>query len=102
MAVEPCQRAKMLLIGESRHAIIRLRIEMRVLQPILGEDAEQRQRRAPPRSRRQRAGELLHQRGDEHGFARARQARHAEPQASAGKILREAFGGDPRFKQKIG
>ncbi len=92
----------MLLIGEARHVIIGLRIQMRGLQAVFGENAKQRQRAFIPRSGRERPGQLMHEGGDEDGLARAGKSRDPETQPAAGKIVFEALGGDAGFEPKIG
>ena len=64
------QIGEMLLILEARHGIVRLRLEIDAQQAPLGRRIEERQPRA--------GDEIVHQRGDEHRLARAREPGHAE------------------------
>ncbi len=102
VAVEPGQRREMLLIVEARHAIIRLRIEMRAVEPVLRDQPEQRQLRLTLLRRGEGARQMMHQARDEHRLAGARQPGHAEPQARAGEVILEAFRGDAGLEQEIG
>ena len=60
----------MLLIFEARHGIVGLRLEIDAQQAPLGRRVEERQ----PRT----GDEIVHQRGDEHRLAGAREPGHAE------------------------
>ncbi len=67
----PVERREMILVGKTRHGVVGLRIE-----PGAG-NAPFRRR---GQNRQPSAGEqVLDQRRDEHGLARARQTRDAEP-----------------------
>ena len=63
---------QVLLVGKARDGIVGLRLEIGAGDAALGHGGKERQ--APA------GDEAAHQRGDEHGLARARQPRDAEPQ----------------------
>ena len=90
----PLERGQMLLIGEARHRVVGLRLEMGAGDAPLRRRAQHRQAAA--------ADQIVDERGDEDGLAGARQARHAEPQASAREIIGERTRHDARFEGQIG
>ena len=69
------QLGQVLLVGEARHAIVGLRLEIGARDAALSHGREERQ--APA------GDEIAHQRGDEHRLAGAREPRDAEAHASA-------------------
>ena len=85
------------LVVEARHRVVGLRREPRAGDPAAGERLEHRE--APA------ANEPMHQRGDEHGLAGARQPGDAEPHGRIEQMAAE-FGegprGEPRLFDEVG
>ena len=97
------ERRQMFLIGETWHGVVWLRIEHHAPQTPFGMDAKHRHvAPALVSPERPKTHEIVHQRGDEHRLARARQARHAKPQPLAGHVIRNALRRDAGFKGKVG
>ncbi len=84
----------MLLVGETRHGVVRLRLEPRPRQAAFRGGGEHRKPRA--------GDQVVDERGEKHGLARARQAGDAEAQAAAGKIVADRAGDEPRLEHEIG
>ena len=84
----------MLLVGEARHRVVRLRLEMRARDAPFGGSAQHRQ--LSP------GDQVVDERGDENGLARARQPGDAEPKASAGEKIGERARDHARFEGQIG
>jgi hypothetical protein len=84
----------MLLVGEARHRVVRLRLEPRPGDASLGGSSEHGQ----PRARDQ----VVDERGQEHSLAGARQAGDPEAQAAAGKVIAERAGDEPGLEHEIG
>ncbi len=92
----------MFLEGEPGHGIVRLGFETAALQPSFDHDAKNRQRvlltlRACSRDARQ----MIDERHDENGLARALQAGDSEPQRRCPDQRRETFGGGENVEQEI-
>ena len=83
----------MLLVGESRHGVVRLRLEPRPHDAALGGRGQNRQARA--------GDQVVDQRGQEHRLARARQAGDAEAQRPAGEIVADRAGDEPRLEHEV-
>ena len=83
----------MLLVGEARHGVIRLRLEPHANDTALGGGRQHRQAR--------RGEEIVDERGQEHRLAGARQPGHADAQRAAAKIIPDRSGDEPRLEQKI-
>ena len=83
----------MLLVGESRHRVVRLRLEMRPGDAAFRGGGQHRQARA--------RDEIVDKRGQEHRLAGARQAGHADAQGGAGKIIADRPGDQPRLEHEI-
>ena len=84
----------MLLVGETRHRVVRLRLEPRPRDASLRRGGEHRQPRA--------GDQIVDERSEKHGLARARQAGDAEAQAAAGEVVAERAGDEPGLEHEIG
>ncbi len=87
------QRRQMLLIGEARHRVVGLRIEMRASDAPFGRRGQHRQARL--------GDEIVDERGDEHRLARARQAGDAEPQRPTAEVVADRARHDAGFESDI-
>ena len=91
------ERVQMRLVVEARHRVVRLRLESRAGDAPAGERLEHRQAAAMQ--------QLMHQRGDEYGLARAGQAGDAEPDGRVEQIrteLAERARGKADFFRDVG
>ena len=85
---------QVLLVGEARHAVVGLRLEVGARDAPLGHGGEERQ---PP------AGdEVAHQRGDEDGLARARQPGDAQPHGRRHQIEEDRAGASEGVRRRVG
>ena len=84
---------QMLLVGESRHRVVRLRLEPRPHDAAFSRGGQNRQARA--------GDQVVDQRRQEHRLARARQASDAEAQRPAGEIIADRAGDEPRLEHEI-
>ena len=84
----------MVLEGEARNLVVRLRLESGPRDAPFGRGGEDRQSRA--------RDQIFDQRGEEHRLAGAREAGDAETQAPAGKVVAERTGDQPGLEHKIG
>ena len=83
----------MLFVGESRHGVVRLRLEPRPHDAPFGRGGQNRQARA--------GDQVVDERGQEHRLAGAREAGHAEAQRPAGEIIADRAGDEPRLEHEI-
>ena len=83
----------MLLVGETRHGVVRLRFEPRPHDAPLGGGGEHRQARA--------RDQIVDERGQEYRLAGARQAGDAEAQRPAGEIIADRAGDESRLEHEI-
>ena len=83
----------MLLVGEARHNVVRLRFEPHPRDPPLGGGGQHRQARA--------RDQIVDKRGEEHRLASARQPRHPEAQRGAGEIVADRAGDELRLEDEI-
>ena len=91
------QRAHMVLIIEARHRVVGLRRKARARDAPARERLEHR--KAPA------ADQPVHQRGDEHGLAGARQAGDAEPHRRVDEMaapVEQCASGEFGFLQEVG
>ena len=83
----------MLLVGEARHRVVRLRFEPHPLDAPLGGGGQHRQTRA--------RDQIVDERGQEHRLAGARQAGHPEAQGCAGEIVADRTSDELRLEDEI-
>ena len=83
----------MLLVGEARHRVVRLRFEPHPHDAPLGGGGQHRQARA--------RDQIVDERGQEHRLAGARQAGHPEAQRGAGEIIADRAGDELRLEDEI-
>ena len=82
MAIGCSEGGEVVLVGEARHRIVRLRLEARADKPLLGDEPKDGERiSAALRRDFGSPSELMNEPGDEYGLAGAREAGDAEPQA---------------------
>ena len=83
----------MLLVGESRHRVVRLRLEAHPHDPPFRGGGEHRQARA--------GDQIVDERGEEDRLAGARKPGHAEAERGAGKIVADRSGDELRLEDEI-
>ena len=83
----------MFLVGETRHGVVRLRFEARPHDAAFGGSREDRKARA--------RDQVVDERRQEYGLARARQAGDAEAQRPAGEIVADRAGDESRLEHEI-
>ena len=93
-AIGPAEARQMVLVGETRHRVVGLRLEPRPRDPPLCRCGEHRQPRA--------GDQVADERREEHRLAGARQAGDAQAKAAAGEIVSDRAGDESRLEHKIG
>ena len=83
----------MLLVGEARHRVVRLRFEPHAHDAPLGGGGQHRQARA--------RDQIVDKRRQKHRLAGARQSGHPEAQGSAGEIVADRAGDELRLEDEI-
>jgi hypothetical protein len=83
----------MILIGEARHRVVRLRLEPHPHDPPLGRGGQHRQSRA--------RNQIVDERGQKHRLAGARQSGHSEAQGRAREIVADRTGDELRLEDEI-
>ena len=86
----------MVLEGEARHGVVRLR-----LQPRPAISGPRRERGPAPAGGLRQSGEMLGEGGDEHRLAGARQAGDAEAKAAPEEVIADRPGDQPRLEHEI-
>ena len=84
---------QMLLVGESRHRVVRLRLEANPHDAPFRGGGQHRQARA--------RDQIVDECGEENRLACAREPSHAEAQGGAGKIVADRSGDEPCLEDEI-
>ena len=92
-AIGAREARQMFLVGETRHGVVRLRFEARPHDAAFGGGGQDRQARA--------RDQVVDERRQEYGLARARQAGDAEAQRPAGEIVADRAGDESRLEHEI-